>query len=135
MKELNLFRLLFILIVAASGYLLRPLDHSGPWGMAIAGLVAIAALLFENRLKQVSLSRLIGAAIGGILGMSGSYLAATVISQAVPRDSGFVPFLQIMLLSLLGYIGLVVGAAKGEILNLAAFGGNALTSEKNFSGV
>jgi uncharacterized protein YacL len=28
-----------------------------------------------------------------------------------------------MLLSLLGYIGLVVGAAKGEMLNLAAFGG------------
>src|SRR5450432_931176 len=85
--------------------------------------MAVVALAFENRLKQISLSKLIGATVGGILGITGAYLASAVITQAVPRDAGFVPFLQIMLLSLLGYIGVVVGAAKGEMLNLAAFGG------------
>ncbi|HEY3744533.1 MAG TPA: PIN domain-containing protein [Bryobacteraceae bacterium] len=80
-------------------------------------------LIFERRIKQVSLSRLIGAAIGAILGVLGAYLASMVVAQAVPRDAGVVPFMQITLLMWMGYIGLVVGGTKGEMLNLAAFGG------------
>jgi uncharacterized protein YacL len=123
LRELNLFRVLFVVVLGLAGYLLRPLDRSGPWGIVISVGVGLIALAFENRLQQISLSKLIGAAVGAIFGISVAYLSSAVIAQAVPRDTGFVPFLQIMLLSMLGYIGAVVGGAKGEMLNLAAFGG------------
>jgi len=123
MNDLIVVRILFVLILTLSGYLLKPLDYSGFWGAAIGCVLAGVMLAFEHRIKQISLSRLIGAAIGAILGVLGAYLASMVVAQAVPRESGVVPFMQITLLMWMGYIGLVVGGTKGEMLNLAAFGG------------
>ena len=82
----------------------------------------VAVVLFEIRLRQVSLKRLIGAVIGSILGIIGAYLFSLVIKdsiQAGPTQS----FLQLFVMLLMAYIGLIVGAGKGELLNLAALGG------------
>jgi uncharacterized protein YacL len=81
-----------------------------------------AVVLFEIRLRQVSLKRLIGAVIGSILGIIGAYLFSLVIHNSItpgPTQS----FLQLFVMLLMAYIGLVVGAGKGELLNLAALGG------------
>jgi uncharacterized protein YacL len=70
----------------------------------------------------MSLKRLIGAAIGSILGIFGAYLFALVIRNSIaagPTQS----FLQIMVMLLMAYVGLVVGANKGDMLNLSAMGG------------
>ena len=123
MNDLIIVRIIFVLILSAAGYLLKPLDHNSYWGALIGFVLASIVLVFENRIKQVSLSRLLGASIGGILGVLGAYLASMVVAQAVPRESGVVPFMQVTLLMWMGYIGLVVGGSKGEMLNLAAFGG------------
>jgi uncharacterized protein YacL len=68
------------------------------------------------------LKRLIGAAAGSVLGILGAFLIAGVLARALPANST-TPFLQILVLLLMAYVGLLVGAAKGEMLNLAAFGG------------
>jgi len=69
----------------------------------------------------VSLKRLIGAAFGSILGILGAYLISLVIGPALPKDTA--PFAQVSILLWMAYCGLAVGAAKGDMLNLAAFGG------------
>ena len=60
--------------------------------------------------------------IGSILGIFGAYLFALVIRNSL-ADSALRSFLQIMVMLLMAYVGLIVGANKGDLLNLAALGG------------
>ena len=46
-----------------------------------------------------------------------------VLSRALPNNADTVPFVQLGLLLWMTYVGLVVGANKGDMLNLAALGG------------
>jgi uncharacterized protein YacL len=78
----------------------------------------LSIIFFEMRLQRVSLKRLIGAACGSVLGIVGAFIMSLVLSKATPE-----PFLQVCLLLLMTYIGLIVGANKGDMLNLAALGG------------
>ena len=71
---------------------------------------------------QVSLKRLIGAVIGSILGIVGAYLFSLVIRNSVPPGHTQ-SFLQLFIMLLMAYVGLIVGAGKGDLLNLAALGG------------
>ncbi len=123
MADLLIIRVLFVLILGLAAYFLKPfqLDATVAAGCGIA--FGCAVVLFEIRLKQVSLKRLIGAAFGSVLGILGAYLISLVLAQALPNSYNTVPFLQVMLLALMWYVGLVVGANKGDMLNLAAFGG------------
>jgi uncharacterized protein YacL len=90
-----------------------------PWASAGAGgAVGALIILFEIRLERISLKRLIGAAFGSVLGIAGAYLMSLVLSKAEAP-----PFLQVALLLLMTYVGLIVGAMKGDMLNLAALGG------------
>jgi uncharacterized protein YacL len=130
MNDLLLIRTLFILIVGLFGFFLRPFSLNAPIA-AVAGVVLGSVIvLFEIRLKQVSLKRLIGAAFGSILGILGAYLISLVLAQALPSSYNTVPFLQLVLLCFMAYIGLAVGANKGDMLNLAALGG-LFGGEKN----
>ncbi|MBI4464689.1 MAG: TRAM domain-containing protein [Acidobacteria bacterium] len=115
-------RLVFLLVLFLVSYYLQPFGLekwlSGATGVALG----LAILVFEMRLSRASLRRLIGAAVGSILGILGAYLMSLVLSQSVfPKNT--VSFLQIFVLLLMSYIGLVVGASKGDMLNLAALGG------------
>ena len=120
--DLVILRILFVFITALSSYELKPLGLDR-WPAAVAGLlVGVAVVLFEIRLRKVSLKRLIGAVIGSILGIIGAYLFSLVIRNSLqpgPTQS----FLQLFLMLLMAYVGLVVGAGKGDLLNLNALGG------------
>jgi len=117
-----ILRLVFATACVAAGY------HFHPFGLsrlaaAIVGLVfSISVFLFEIRLQRASLRRLIGAAVGSILGIVGAYLMGLVMSRTtIPEDSR--SFLDIGVLLVMTYIGLVLGARKGDMLNLQALGG------------
>ncbi len=78
--------------------------------------------LFEMRLQRTSMRRLIGAAVGSILGILGAYLMGLVLARtSIPE--GTRSFLDVALLLVMTYIGLVIGASKGDMLNLQALGG------------
>ena len=79
-------------------------------------------VLFEVRLRQVSLKRLIGAVIGSTLGIIGAYLFSLVIRNSI-RQGATQSFLQLLVMLIMAYVGLIVGAGKGDLLNLAALGG------------
>jgi uncharacterized protein YacL len=116
--DLAIARAIFLLVLAGTAYSLHPF-HSAPWLAAAGGVVFGAVIIFfEIRLEQVSLKRLIGAATGSVLGILGAFLISLVLGKA-SSDA----FLQVAVLLLMTYIGLVVGAQKGDMLNLAALGG------------
>jgi uncharacterized protein YacL len=120
--DLVLVRVLFVLIVAVACFVIQPFGLAQQYDAALGVIIGLAVILFEWRLRLVSLKRLIGAAIGSILGIVGAYLFALVIRSAVP-EGHTQSFLQIMVMLLMAYVGLIVGANKGDLLNLSALGG------------
>jgi uncharacterized protein YacL len=120
--DLAFIRLIFVIFVAITCYLVRPFSLPANLDAGIGVLIGIAIVVFEWRLRFASLTRLIGAAIGSVLGIFGAYLFALVIRDSIapgPTQS----FLQLMVMLLMAYVGLVVGANKGDLLNLSALGG------------
>src|SRR6201994_725528 len=123
--DLIIIRLVFIAVVAVACYHLKPfgLANLPAWTAACVGIaIGVIVVWFEARLRVVSLKRLIGAVIGSILGILGAYLFSVVIRNSIQHDSTQ-RFLQLMVMLLMSYVGLVVGANKGDLLNLAALGG------------
>src|SRR5579864_6826695 len=120
--DLILVRVLFVIIVAVACYLIQPFGQTQPVDGGIGALIGIGVILFEWRLRLVSLKRLIGAAIGSILGIIGAYLFALILKSVV-TDGPTQRFLELMVMLLMAYVGLIVGANKGDLLNLNALGG------------
>lgn len=122
MHDLLIVRAVFVLLLAASGYFLTPF-HLHPSASALFGLgLGLVAVALEMKVRQLSLKRIIGAAVGSVVGIFGAYLVSLVIGQAF-RDPSASSFLQIGVLLVMAYGGLAVGWTKGEMLNLAALGG------------
>jgi uncharacterized protein YacL len=118
MLDLAILRGFFILVLAGTAAVLHPF-HTTPWQAAAGGIViGLAIIVFEIRLEKISLKRLIGAAAGSVLGIVGAFLFSLVLAKA---DAD--PFLQVVVLLLMTYVGLIVGAQKGDMLNLSALGG------------
>src|SRR5215203_4420803 len=133
--DVVIIRVSFVALLAMVGYLLNPLAQtrhidapigtrqllSALLGTVIAGII----IAFEMRARKANLRTLIGAAVGSILGIIGAYLIGMLISA---QDINTVPgemkvFLIIALGFFMGYIGLMVGAAKGDYLDLSVLGG------------
>ncbi|MGB7170209.1 MAG: PIN domain-containing protein, partial [Acidobacteriaceae bacterium] len=120
--DLLAVRILFVLIFCVACWFFRPFGASS-WMAAGGGAIAAALIiLFELRVRALTLRRLIGAVIGSLLGIMGAFLFALVLRNALP-DRPSRSLLQLAVLLLMTYIGLVVGASKGDLLNLAALGG------------
>ena len=130
MLDLIIIRAIFIIVLTISAYALHPFQTQ-PWVAAAGGLVLGACIIFfEIRLEQVSMKRLIGAAVGSVLGIFGAFGMSLVLGPAVNQ-----PFIQVGILLWMTYCGLIVGAKKGDMLNLAALGGifgGEKSSKKSF---
>jgi uncharacterized protein YacL len=123
LTDLLIIRILFVAVLSCAAFFLRPFDLDGWRAAAIGTAAGLAIVVFEIRVKRVSLKRLIGAAFGSVLGILGAYLISLVLGHAMPNSDTTVPFVEVVLLVWMTYCGLVVGASKGEMLNLAALGG------------
>ena len=120
--DIILVRLLFLIVVAVTCFVIEPFGLTRNVDAGVGALLGAAIILFEWKLRTVSLKRLIGAAIGSFLGICGAYLFALVIRNSIP-EGHTQSFLQILVMLLMAYVGLIVGANKGDLLNLAALGG------------
>lgn len=92
---------------------------------ALALVIAAIIIIFEMRLQQASLKTLIGAGIGSMMGIVGGVLIGFLISyqEANAVHPSTKVFLTLALAFIMAYIGLMVGAAKGDYLDLSALGG------------
>ncbi len=125
-----LIRLIFTGILVGAAYKLQPVPGlfglpPGATSALVALVIAAAIIFFEVRIQQASLKTLIGAAIGSILGIIGGVLIGFLItSQEMGAESeNTKTFLTLAMAFIMAYIGLMVGAAKGDYLDLTALGG------------
>lgn len=81
---------------------------------AFGALLAASAIFAEVRLRRASPRRLIGAAAGLLLALLAAWPTAHVLSAAI--DPPAAPRAQLSVLLLAAYLGLSVGAGKGDIL-------------------
>ena len=126
-KDLLLLRALFIALLGCAAWYLRPFGLPSLYGTASGVILGFGILFFELQVRKITLKRLIGAALGSLMGLAGAFLASLILSRALafldPKDTASLAFIEIALTLWMGYVGLVVGASKGEMLNLGAFGG------------
>ena len=123
--DIVLIRLVFTGVLLVAGYVLHPIPGHRLVSTAAGGVIAVAIIFFEMRIRRSSLKTLIGAAAGSILGIIGAYLIGSLISSqesmAVAPETK--TFLTLALTFFMAYVGLMVGAAKGDYLELSALGG------------
>src|ERR1700728_719360 len=120
--DLFALRLLFILMFTVACWFFRPFGINQWTAGGIGAIASGLIILFELRVRALSLRRLFGAVIGSLLGITGAFLFSLVLRNSLP-DGRSRSLFQIGVLLLMTYIGLVVGASKGDLLNLAALGG------------
>ena len=121
--EMALARAILIISLALVARQLRPWNLS-PWvAFALGVFMGLVFVLFEARLEKVTLKRLIGAAVGSIVGILGAWMVSLLLVGSLAVRGNTVSFIQICLLMLMGYVGLILGANKGDLLNLSALGG------------
>src|SRR5438067_2151965 len=131
--DIILIRTVFTLILIIAGALIEPIPEwvgkqaglpggSRLLSAVVGGLLAGGIIFFELRIRRASLKTLIGAAIGSILGIIGASLMGFLIT-AQPWNQPMKSFLTLTLTLFMAYVGLLVGAAKGDHIDLSALGG------------
>jgi uncharacterized protein YacL len=122
-KEIFVVRIIFALLLGAIAFFLKPFDFDAPMA-GLAGLTfGLVCIFVETQLRRVTLQRIIGAVAGAILGIFAAFLISLVLRHIESVNSHTISFLEVGILALAAYLGLVIGAAKGDMLNLAALGG------------
>src|SRR5579883_974249 len=82
--DLIIVRVAFCLVLSVVCYFFRPFGLN-PWIAAIAGAAAAClVILFELRVRALSLRRLFGAVAGSILGILGALLVSLVLRSSLP---------------------------------------------------
>jgi uncharacterized protein YacL len=108
-------RALFVAAVAWAAALLRPFHPLTPVNISIGALLGVIIVLIETRLRETEVTDLLGALIGGAIGLG---LAKTIGAALFWADASDrrVGFLHSFILLVFPYLGIVMGARKGEWL-------------------
>jgi len=110
-----LARCSFVAVVAYTAYRFQPLPDDPLFSTLVGVALGIAVVLVELRLEHASVTRLVGALLGGTLGL----LAARTVGAAlywVDAGDGRVVFLHTLILLALPYLGVVLGMRRSEWL-------------------
>ncbi len=126
--NLILLRILFLSLVASLCSFLHPFGISALPAAALGAAAAVAVILIEFRIRALALHRLLGAVLGGVLGVVAALLVTLVLRAAIPAGATAAA-IQLFVLLLMGYLGLLIGAHQGDRLNSAALG-HLFTGEK-----
>jgi uncharacterized protein YacL len=110
-----LARLLFIAAVGYSAYQLQPLIGGEVVNTLFGVVLGAAVVVFEIRLRDSSVTHMLGALIGGAIGLGAAKTIGAALYWANLSD-GRVVFLHSVILLALPYLGLVIGARKGDWL-------------------
>ena len=123
MLDFILVRVIFVLVFGFAATWFRP-PNINYWAAALFGAAfGFFAIFLERRFARVSLKRTLGITVGVVSGLFSAALVSVVLSHLGEENSAAIHFMQIVCLLVLVYFGAATGAAKGELLNLGAFGG------------
>lgn len=115
--DLIIIRIVFVCVLTAACFFLRPFGLQSLPAAVVGASAAAAVIVFELRVRALSVKRLLGAVLGSSLGISGAALFGMVLAESLPAG-GTRALLQLFVLMLMSYIGMMVGASKGDLLNL-----------------
>ena len=87
MADLWIVRVIFFAVFVAMTYHLGPFGFTGAPAIVLGIFSGIAIIVFEIRLRKVTLKRLLGAAIGSVLGIVGAFLMSLVMGSSLTSDS------------------------------------------------
>ncbi|HTM02839.1 MAG TPA: PIN domain-containing protein [Vicinamibacterales bacterium] len=113
-----LARAVFVAAVGYSAYQLHPLTAGELPNIAFGLVLGLLVVAFEVRLKNTSVTHMIGALLGGAIGLAAAKTIGAAMYWANLSD-GRVVFLHSLILLGLPYLGLVLGARRGEWLEPA----------------
>jgi len=110
-----LARVVFVAAVAYTSAILLPLPVGAVANLTFGVILAALVVLFESRLRETAITRVLGAMIGCAIGLG---IAHTIVTGLFWADMGNhrVEFLHSITLIVLPYLGLVLGAKHGEWL-------------------
>jgi uncharacterized protein YacL len=108
-------RALFVAAVAWAAVLTRPFHGDLPLNAAVGAVLGGIIVFAETRLRSVEVTDLLGALIGGAIGLGLSKTIGAALFWA-DATSGRVAFLHSFVLLVFPYLGIVMGARKGEWL-------------------
>jgi uncharacterized protein YacL len=111
-------RILFVAIVAYAAAVLHPLSFGVPANIVFALVLAGLVVLFEARLRETAVTRVLGALLGCAVGLLISRAITAGLFWADPGDRR-IQFLDSFILIALPYLGLVVGGKHGDWLEPA----------------
>lgn len=117
-----IIRVFMIVILGVCGFFIQPFHLSPVYGSLVGIMTGAAIVLGEMRISTLSVRTLVGSAFGSI----GGIIAASLISMVINHMSlepVTAQFVQISVLVLMGYIGMMVGANKGQFLDLSSLEG------------
>lgn len=124
MLDFIIFRTCFVLILAVAAGYFRPESVPFPVAASVGAGIALVAILLERRIARISLKRFFGLASGVTAGLICAALLSLVLDRLGASTSPTLRLVEVIALVMLSYFGAVIGAEKGEMLNLAAFGSN-----------
>jgi uncharacterized protein YacL len=110
-----LARVLFVAAIGYSAYQLQPLIGGAFANVAFGLVLGFLIVAFEIRLKDISVTHMLGALLGGAIGLGAAKTIGAALYWANLGD-GRVVFLHSLILLSLPYLGLVIGGRKGDWL-------------------
>ena len=110
-----LVRAVFVLAVTYAAALTRPFSTVLPVDLALGAALGIVMVAIETRLRTAEVTDLLGALIGGAIGLGLAKTIGAALFWADNSDPRIV-FLHSFILLVFPYLGLVMGARKGEWL-------------------
>jgi uncharacterized protein YacL len=105
------FRLFIIVILLSTGHAYTPIPGQPLIGLALGAIAALSIITLEMKVRAVEGSHMVGALVGGVTGLAGARLVWGALDGAPMAGAHF---LRLFLIIALIYIGIVIGASKGE---------------------
>ncbi len=121
--DLWIIRALLFVALLISGYLIRPFGPNLYLTVSYSIALGAVILLAEIRIRRLTIKTILGAALGSLLGIIGASLISIIIGRMNFSNPQTETFIQLMILILMTYLGLISGAHKGENLELGVLGG------------
>lgn len=118
MPWVTVARATFMAAVGSAAFVIRPLGASPTANLVFGLAVAAAIVALEAQVHEVSLPRLLGGLLGGLVGLVAARAVIHMLHWTDPNQRAAL-FLHGLLLLVLPYFGLVIGVKKGEWLEPA----------------
>jgi uncharacterized protein YacL len=120
MRGFLLVRAIFVIVVVYTAVLIRPIEGPFIFSAALGLAVALGIVAAEARLRDAAVTNLLGGLLGFAVGLTIAKAIGTALFWADTANTK-VRFLHGLIIVVLPYLGVVLGARKGEWLEPAKF--------------